>query len=133
MRLGVPVFCGRVSPVFDVARRLLLIEVIAGKAAFEEEHGVQGMDRVHALIELGVDIVICGAVSRELEERLLANGIEVVAEIRGPVREVVRAYLEGTHAQPGFSMPGCHSRRRHPRRRTLVEAGTEGPRRAGSD
>jgi len=103
--------------VFDVAERLLLVDVVAGEAAFRQEHALQGGDRVHALVELGVDLLICGAISRDLEERLLGNGVDVVAELRGPVEDVVKAYLSGTHTQPGFAMPGCHSRRRRARHR----------------
>ena len=115
MQLAIPVWEGRVSPVFDVAMRLLLIDVIGGEASFTHELPVQRTDRVAMVAELGVDVVVCGAISRDLEERLLANGVEVVAEVRGEVTEVVRAYLEGSLGLARFSMPGSHGRRRLPR------------------
>ena len=122
MRLAVPVWTGRVSPVFDVARTLLIVEVIGGEATFTEEHSVEGRDRVSVLSQLGVDVLMCAAVSQELEERLLAAGVELVMEIRGEVDDVLRAYLDGSLAQPRFSMPGCHSRRRIPRRPRSADA-----------
>jgi predicted Fe-Mo cluster-binding NifX family protein len=85
---------------------MIVVDVAGGEAAFEKEHLIRGPDRVRALSELGVDVLICGAISVDLEERLLAAGIEVVAEMRGEVREIVRAYLDGEILQPGFSMPG---------------------------
>lgn len=112
MRIAIPVWSGRVSPVFDVAQRLMVVEVIGGEATFTEQHDLEGRDRVSLLPELGVDVLLCGAVSQELEERLLAAGVELVMEIRGEVDTVVRAYLDGGLARPWFSMPGCHSRRR---------------------
>jgi predicted Fe-Mo cluster-binding NifX family protein len=118
MRLAVPVWSGRVSPVFDVAKKLLIVEVIGGEATFTEEHTVEDRDPTSALSQLGVTVLLCGAVSQELEERLLAAGVELVMEIRGEVEEVVRAYLDGSLAQPWYSMPGCRSRRRRARARS---------------
>lgn len=115
MQLAIPVWEGRVSPVFDVAMRLLLVDVIGGEASFTHELHAQRADRVAMVAELGVDVVVCGAISRDLEERLLANGVGVVAEVRGDVSEVLRAYLEGSLSQARFSMPGTHGRRRLPR------------------
>ena len=122
MRLAVPVWSGRVSPVFDVAKKVLVVDVIGGEATFTEEHTVEDRDRVGALCQLGVSVLLCGAVSHDLEERLLAAGVELVVEIRGEVDEVVRAYLDGSLAQPRFSMPGCHSRRRVARRPRPADA-----------
>ncbi len=112
MRLAVPLWSGRVSPVFDVAKKLLIVEVIGGEATFTEEHTIEDRDRVRAISQLGVTVLLCAAVSQELEERLLAAGVELVMEIRGEVDDVIRAYLDGSLVQPRFSMPGCHSRQR---------------------
>lgn len=124
MRIAVPIWSGRVSPVFDVAKRLMIVAVIGGEATFTEKHDLEGRDRVGLLTEFGVDVLLCGAVSCELEERMLAAGVELVMEIRGEVDAVIRAYLDGSLAQPQFSMPGCHSRRRVARRPRPTVAGT---------
>jgi predicted Fe-Mo cluster-binding NifX family protein len=112
MRLAVPVWNGRVSPVLDVATRLMVVDVIGREATFTETHRLAGPDRAGVVAELGVDVLVCGAVSRELEERLVANGVEVIAEVRGEVHEVIRAKLDGALSQPCFMLPGCHTRRR---------------------
>lgn len=122
MRIAVPVWNGRVSPVFDVATRILLVEVIAGEAAFTDELPVERADRAAVVAELGAAGVLCGAISRAQEERLLASGVEVVADIRGPVEEVIGSFLAGCLGQKSFAMPGCHSRRRRPHgQRTQLE------------
>jgi predicted Fe-Mo cluster-binding NifX family protein len=100
-----------------VATRLMVVDVIGREATFTETHRLAGADRAVAVAELGVDVLICGAVSRELEERMVASGIEVVAEIRGDASEVIRAKLDGALSQPCFVMPGSHARRRRGRRR----------------
>lgn len=115
MRFAVPTWRERVSPVFDVATQLLVVDVIAGEAAFTEQHRISGADRARAVAEFGVDVLICGAISRQLEDLLLASGVDVIAEVRGPVTDVVRACLAGGIVQPSFLMPGCHSRRRRGR------------------
>lgn len=121
MRVAVPVWCDRVSPVFDVADHLTIVEIFGREAASVEEHLLRH-DRVQGLRELGVDVLICGAISHDLEERVLAAGIEVVAEIRGETCDVIRAFAEDKLARPEFSMPGCHSRRRRPARSPVVES-----------
>lgn len=122
MRIAVPLWNGRVSPVFDVATRILLVEVIAGEAAFTDELPVERADRAAVVAELGASVVLCGAISRAQEERLLASGVEVVADIRGPVEDVIGGFLAGCLGKTSFAMPGCHSRRRRPHgQRTQLE------------
>jgi predicted Fe-Mo cluster-binding NifX family protein len=112
MRLAVPIWEGRISPLLDVATRLMGVDVIGGEAAFTEIHPLARADRACAVTELGVNVLICGAITRDLEQRLVASGVEVIAEIRGDAREVVRAAIEGKLLQPCFLLPGSHSRRR---------------------
>jgi len=113
-----------VSPVFDVAGHLLIVEVFGREPASIEGCDLR-QDTVQVMRELGVEVLICGAISNDLEERVLAAGIEVVAEIRGRVDDVIRAYADDKLARPEFSMPGSHSRRRLPGRPRLAEAVAE--------
>jgi len=95
----------------------MVVDVIGGEATFTKLYPLGGPHRERTASELGIDVLICGAVSRQLEEKLVASGIEVVAEIRGRFEEVVRAYAEGRLIQPRFQMPGQHGRRRRARKR----------------
>jgi hypothetical protein len=36
---------------------------------------------------------------------LVSSGLDVIQEISGPAEEVLKAYIEGTMFQPGFSCP----------------------------
>lgn len=103
----------------------MVVDVIGGEPTFSEVHPLAGPGRVRAIAELGVEVLICGAVSRDLEDELVASGIEVIAGIRGEVRAVVRAALRGSLMQPRFLLPGAQSRRRQgrsPRVRAEAEA-----------
>ena len=110
MKVAIPTWQGRVSPVLDVARSLLLVDL---------EAGVEGRRRLEALEETGVlaraarlrglsaDVLICGALSRPLEQALVSAGIEVIPHVCGNVDEVLGAYLAGRLRDRAFLMPGC--------------------------
>lgn len=106
---------GRVSPVLDVAGRLLVVEVEAGREVErrEEPLAVASMGaRVEAIRKLGIAVLICGAVSWPLEAALVANGVKVVSQICGPLDGVLATFLSGRLSEGAYLMPGCCGRRR---------------------
>jgi len=111
MRVAVPVCRGRVSPVFDESQRLLLVDLEAGRLVSRIEHALSG-NRGREIRALGVDVLICGAVSRTLEAGLLAQGINVIAQVCGPVDEVVAAFAAGNLEEDRYVVPGCRGRHR---------------------
>jgi len=109
MRVGIPTWCGRVSPVFDVARHLLLVDVDEGKAVGRiEAHIEEGQlcARVKRVADLGVNTLICGAISESLEAALVSGGVQVIPHTCGPVEQVLCAFLAGTLADDVTLMPG---------------------------
>jgi predicted Fe-Mo cluster-binding NifX family protein len=113
--IAVPNWQGRVSPVFDVAARLALVH-LEGETELERKEAVlyekQPDPIVRCLVDIGVEVLVCGAISDRLEARLARAGIRVVSQICGPVEAVVAAYRTGTLNSPEFMMPGCCGRRR---------------------
>lgn len=115
MRVAVPQWQGRVSPVFDVAGHVLVVEWVDGQevARHEELFGIIApCERVQRLVELGVRTLICGAVSQPLEALLTARGVRVVARVCGDVDEILRAFCAGTLEEERYAMPGCCRKRR---------------------
>ena len=114
MRVAIPVWEGRVSPVLDVAGRLLLVDV-------DDRHEVSRLlekvdtsllpQRVRRFCELGVEVVICGAVSRPLADMLHVSGITVYSCIVGEVEDVLNSYLRDGVPDSSFSMPGYEDHR----------------------
>jgi predicted Fe-Mo cluster-binding NifX family protein len=104
----------RVSPVWDVARQLQLNEVKAHVVHGRSMVSIARMDRTAILLQLEVDVLICGAISRLLEHACRASGITVHSQVRGNADEVVAAFLAGQLEQPRFRLPGT----RRPRRST---------------
>jgi predicted Fe-Mo cluster-binding NifX family protein len=115
MRIVIPQWQGRVSPVFDVAVNLLLIDIEEGQEIRREERrflGTEPSARVAEFVNFGADILICGAISAPLHTRLTASGVQVSGFVCGMVDEVLAAYLNGRLASPEFMMPGCKECRR---------------------
>lgn len=115
MKVAIPHWQGRVSPVFDVATRVLLVETANGRERSREELLMTATDpaqRAGELAQGGADVLICGAVSWPLEMAVSSAGIEIITQVCGQVEEVLRAFLEDTLSDPAFLMPGCCGRRR---------------------
>jgi predicted Fe-Mo cluster-binding NifX family protein len=110
MRIAVPVWDGKVSPVFDTATRLLVVQMEGGReidrftAPLREQEGAR---RCLYLKSIGVDILICGAISKPIFEMLSACGLEVIAWITGSPEEVIDAWVKGSLLKGEFLMPGC--------------------------
>ena len=109
MRVSLPVWNGRLSPVFDVAERFVVVDVVNGTVLHRSEHRFPNPRRVAHLWTLGVNVVICGAVSQELQTALSQAGIGVISEICGPTDSVIDAFVNGTLGEGPFLSP-CHPR-----------------------
>ena len=115
MRAAIPIFDGRISPVFDAARRLVLVDIENGREVRRTEQVVEEPElgpRARRVAELGTDVLICGAISRPLEATLLSAGVEVIPQTCGPVEDVLKAFVSGKLTQQAFVMPGCCGHRR---------------------
>jgi len=109
MTLAVPFWEGRISPVFDVAGHLLLVQVDNGRERSRDEKSIDdhSLCRWTSLMtELGVDVLICGAISDELSSALARIGIGIIPWTKGEVNHVLSAYLSGQLSDPRFVMPG---------------------------
>ena len=115
MKIAIPQWQGRLAPVFDVCGRLLVVEVNGRQEIRRGEVDLAGRDcdqRVQQLAALGIDILICGAVSRFLEAALTAAGIRVLSEVCGPVEAVLDGFLSRGCTAAAHRMPGCRRRQR---------------------
>jgi len=116
-RVAIPDWNGLVSPVFDVAARVLVLDLEGGRELRREIAGLSGLTpagRVLRLEALGVKTLVCGAISRPLEELAGARGIEVVALVSGPVDIVERIVAEGRPIPETCLLPGCRQARVQP-------------------
>jgi len=110
MKIAIPIWEDKVSPVFDTALRLLVVDVDGNKEAsrFIYYIGEQDLARKCQHIRtLDLDLLICGAVSHPFLHMLLASGLEVIQQISGKAEEILEAYLKGNIYNARFLMPGC--------------------------
>lgn len=114
-RIAIPTWNDYVSNVFDFAHQLLLVEVDDNKDTSHRQIPFvqQVMQRgASQLVELNVDVLICGTISRSLATMLMASHIELIPFVTGSVAEVLDAYLNKQLDQAKFLQPGCNLRAR---------------------
>jgi len=105
----------RVAPVFDVARRVSVIEADSGRIVSETDEKLASqlpVERALRLADLGVDTLVCGAISRPLRDLIAAKGIRVIPFVSGDLAEVINAWISGRLETRSFTMPGCCGRGR---------------------
>jgi predicted Fe-Mo cluster-binding NifX family protein len=110
MKLALTVWENRISPLFDCARRLLIVEIVDQTATpkhFEIFHYDSPLSRATRLSELGVKVLICGAVSDSFASMIETHGIRIIPFVAGEVEEVLDAYLTSGLHDSKFRMPGC--------------------------
>ena len=110
MKIALAVWKNRISPVFDSARALIVAEVENETINNRKYIHIQTHmphNRAVELFELGVNVLICGAISRIYEKMIELQGIKVIPFIAGNVNQVIESYLKGKLNSRNFRMPGC--------------------------
>jgi predicted Fe-Mo cluster-binding NifX family protein len=110
MRIAIPIWGEKVSPVFDTASRLMIYQIDDPGEPVRFETPLYEKDfsnRCYRIQGLGIDILICGAISRAFSKMLSASGINVISWISGEAEEVFDAYMQGTLNGSKYLMPGC--------------------------
>jgi predicted Fe-Mo cluster-binding NifX family protein len=112
MRVALTVWEGRISPVFDVSRQALIVTIENGAATGRHNESIEAPTahlKIARLVELGVHVLICGAISEPLQYELVLRGIKVFGFVAGDLEDVLRAFLVGRLVGSSLAMPGCRS------------------------
>ncbi len=111
MRLAIPYWRNRVSPVLDVAEKALVVD-IRNEREIQRIKQILKHDkpfkRATYISKMGVKLIICCAISEQFETILQSVGIKVHSNIYGPVEEVLKAFLDGTLKRSNYSISGCY-------------------------
>ena len=110
MRVAFATWNDRIAPLFDVTRRVHVVETDGRLVVRESEEPLDdetAAGRAARLAALGVDALVCGAISRPQEAFLQAYGVAVVPFVTGDLGEVVAAWRAGRLGGDAFAMPGC--------------------------
>jgi predicted Fe-Mo cluster-binding NifX family protein len=115
MKIAIPIRGTRISPLFDVAKRIELLDIGPDETVVHREAYTETADPIEKtmrLIERGTDVLICGAISWPLELMLTSRGVQVIPNTCGPAKEVIAAFVAGCMTEESFLMPGCTGQRR---------------------
>jgi predicted Fe-Mo cluster-binding NifX family protein len=114
-RAAIPVWDGRVAPVFDVSRAALVLTIEEGAVVSRSMENIETPVtslKPERLTELGVQTLVCGAISEPLQHELSVRGVHVIGFVAGEIDEVVAGFLAGRLPTRALSMPGCCGRQR---------------------
>jgi predicted Fe-Mo cluster-binding NifX family protein len=109
MKVALTVWEDTVSTVCDFSSRLLVFDVIGHEVKnksfvpFKNDHFPSKVNQLEAL---GVDVLLCGAISRPLERMICSSGVKVIPWLRGFIEEVIAAYLVDGLSDDRFILPG---------------------------
>jgi predicted Fe-Mo cluster-binding NifX family protein len=115
MKVALATWNGRISPVFDVARQVLMLDVEDNRVVARHEESLPGTDprdQAGRLAALAPHTLICGAISQPLAGFLAVMNIRIIPFTAGAVEEVIAAWLAGALPNPALAMPGCSGRGR---------------------
>jgi predicted Fe-Mo cluster-binding NifX family protein len=110
VKVALTVWEGRISPVLDTARSVVVADIEDGIPVVQREEAFAGdsdREKVGRLRARGVDVLVCGAVSRPLAALVASCGIRLIPFVSGELREVLAAVIAGRMPNTAFSMPGC--------------------------
>lgn len=97
--IAMPIFEERISPLLDVSEKFVIYEINDKKVtqkAIVNINAVSERARVEKLRDIGVSLIISGAVSRYLSYIITECGLKHIAWASGPVDEVINLYLNNT-------------------------------------
>jgi predicted Fe-Mo cluster-binding NifX family protein len=109
MRVAIPEHQGRVAPVFDCCRCVLVVEQCPKQEQLlfaEDWSNVAWFSRAGRLHDLLVELLICGGISCRMEEQIRRRGIRLIPWVVGEVWQVLGAYRTGSISDPQYAMPG---------------------------
>ena len=120
VRIAIPIWNDRVSPVFDVSKSIRVVDIADGAVLGDAIHTLENEARASQLVKLGVDTLICAAISTTLEATLWVSGVEVLPDTCGTVDEIVEAFASGDTQLTRFRSPGnSRSHRSHSKKSSL--------------
>ena len=114
-KVAIPILNERVSPVMDNACHLLITEIVDDREVSRTVIDIPQANisnRASFLAQLGIDVLICGAISQQFEQMIAASGIRILPWYCGSCNEIIVAYFNGTLENGSFLSPGCRRQQR---------------------
>jgi predicted Fe-Mo cluster-binding NifX family protein len=124
MRAGFALWNERVSPVFDVSCNIVLVDIEEGKIVNQRRAALPDdyVRKIKMLQKLGIETLVCGAISQDLSTMISNCGIKIIAFVAGDMEAIIHAFLKNDLPNPLLTMPGC---RKHGRYRNRCSEGKQ--------
>ncbi|MBT3388669.1 MAG: dinitrogenase iron-molybdenum cofactor biosynthesis domain-containing protein [Desulfobacula sp.] len=110
MKIAVTIWGNRVSPVFDAAKKLLVVDLkkqkITNKQYLSFDPG-SIEDVIGLLKNMQINTLICGAITSRPTELLTDNDIELIPFVSGEALELIDALAKKVDVGKTYIMPGC--------------------------
>ncbi len=98
MKIAIPVFNSRISPRFDCAQEMLLVDIADGKIVAQWKISIDGLSAIEknrTMLNLGVDTLICGGIDHHSMQWLKYHDLLVYAWLSGDVQDILTCFLTG--------------------------------------
>jgi len=108
MKIALTVWGNRISPVFDSAQTLLVVQIKNNKVIKKsyEPFDSGSCNFLDNLKKIKVSILICGAISETLSNIIAFSGIKLIPYVTGNAAQVLDMYLSNKPFPPAYFMPG---------------------------
>ncbi len=109
MIAAIPLYGKRVSPRPLYAQEMVMVRIDDGKITWRRSESVSNLSEeffIDQLLDLGVEVLVCGGVSREFIDECADAGIKVVQNVAGQVDGIIPALAEG-RLTAGFGLSTC--------------------------
>jgi len=113
MKTALTIWGNRISPVFDSANTLLIVEIKNQQVCsrrYEPFYPHSSSRLAERLADLDIEVLICGAISELPANIIEFAGVKLISFITGSVDEVLDAYVRGATFVYTFLMPGFDGR-----------------------
>ena len=112
IRIAIPIFHKRVSPVLDNCTRLMIIDFDQGSEINRQEIPLENFsidERFNLIKKMNVNVIICCAISEAVDHMIKGTDIQLICGIVGDVNQVLSAYLSNRLNESSFHMPGYNN------------------------
>ncbi len=97
MKIAVPLFGERISPRFDCAGEIIIVSTERGRIVHRAKlltGGMTSFEKIKKLKELNIDVMICGGIDKDSEQRLLQHGIDIKPWLCGDAKTLLKQFIK---------------------------------------